>query len=219
LGDKLNAHAIIIGPEGILAVNACMLFSIVWALWKAEKNLESGNDWVMLVMLVLFAASGRVLLDPIPNIQPVTVVVLLVGIHYGIPRAVLVATSVTLLSNFVLGHGLWSLYQALGWSLVGAVGAFSANAIRSGSQLNLNRLAAVSAISALSFDFVVSLSALHSIGSENFLPYLIAGVPFDLLHLVGNLVFVAWLASPLSEVITRHVISPNQVVVREVASN
>jgi len=215
----LDAHAITIGPEGMLAVNACMLFSIVWALWRTERNLQSGSDWTILAMLVLFAVSGRVLLDPIPNVQPVTVVVLMVGIYYGVPRAVLVAISVTLLSNFILGHGLWSLYQALGWSIIGVIGSISANSIRVGSQLNLNRLAAVSATSAFIFGFIASFSALHSIGTENFLPYLVAGIPFDLLHAVGNLAFVAWMAAPVSEIITRHHSSPNHVTVREFASD
>ena len=215
----LDAHAVAIGPQGMLALNACMFASIVWALWWTERNLEFGSDWSVLAFLALFAAAGRVLLEPIPNVQPVTVVVLLVGIHYGFPRAALVAISVTLLSNFFLGHGLWSLYQALGWSIIGGVGALSANAIKVGNQLNLNRLAVISGASAFIFGFVVSISALHSIGTENFLPYLVAGIPFDLLHLVGNLAFVAWMAAPVSEIITRHSSSPNHVTVREFASD
>ena len=82
-----DAHAITIGPHGMLLINAAMLCLIGWALWKAERRLESGSDWILLLMLGVFAVSGRVLMDPIPNVQPVTVIVLLAGIHYGAPRA------------------------------------------------------------------------------------------------------------------------------------
>ena len=118
-----DAHAVTIGPHGMLLINAVMLCLIGWALWKAERRLESGSDWILLLMLGVFAVSGRVLMDPIPNVQPVTVIVLLAGIHYGAPRAIALATAVTLCSNLILGHGLWSLYQAVGWSAVGVAGA------------------------------------------------------------------------------------------------
>ena len=72
----LDAHAVAIGPQGMLALNACMFASMVWALWWTERNLKFGSDWSVLAVLALFAAAGRVLLEPIPNVQPVTVVVL-----------------------------------------------------------------------------------------------------------------------------------------------
>jgi hypothetical protein len=67
-------------------------------------------------------------------------------------------------------------------------------------------LAGLAAVSAFAFDWIVSLSALHSLSGEVFLVYLMAGIPYDLLHAVGNVVFVAWLANPLSEVMTSTIV-------------
>ena len=72
------------------------------------------------------------------------------------------------------------------------------------SRLHIERLAIVAAASAFAFDWIVSVSALHSMGSELLLPYIVAGIPFDLLHAAGNVAFAAWLATPLSEVMTKH---------------
>ena len=105
----LDAHAVAIGPHGMLAINIAMLSLIGWALWRAEQKMSSGSDLILLILLGAFAVSGRVLLDPIPNVQPVTVIVLLAGIHFGAPRAVALAAAVALCSNVLLGHGLWSL--------------------------------------------------------------------------------------------------------------
>jgi len=214
-----DAHTVTIGPHGMLLINAAMLCMIGWALWKAERRLESGSDWILLLMLGVFAVSGRVLMDPIPNIQPVTVIVLLAGIHYGAPRAIILATTVTLCSNLLLGHGLWSLYQAVGWSAVGVTGALFSNRLLVNGRLNIERLAIVAAASAFAFDWFVSVSALHAMGSELLLPYIVAGLPFDLLHAAGNVAFAAWLATPLSEVMTKHISASSPMAVNDPVSS
>ena len=215
----LDAHAVAIGPHGMLAINIAMLSLIGWALWRAEQKMSSGSDLILLILLGAFAVSGRVLLDPIPNVQPVTVIVLLAGIHFGAPRAVALAAAVALCSNVLLGHGLWSLYQAVGWSAVGVAGAALSNRLYVDGRMAIGALAALAAVSAFAFDWIVSLSALHSLSSEVFLVYLMAGIPYDLLHAAGNVAFVAWLANPLSEIMTRHVAPPAPMAVREPVSS
>ena len=215
----MDAHAVAIGPHGMLAINIAMLSLIGWALWRAEQKMSSGSDLILLILLGAFAVSGRVLLDPIPNVQPVTVIVLLAGIHFGAPRAVALATAVALCSNVLLGHGLWSLYQAVGWSAVGVAGAALSNRLYVDGRMAIRALAALAAVSAFAFDWIVSLSALHSLSSEVFLVYLMAGIPYDLLHAAGNVAFVAWLANPLSEIMTRHVAPPAPMAVRDPVSS
>ena len=215
----LDAHAVAIGPHGMLAINIAMLSLIGWALWRAEQKMSSGSDLILLILLGAFAVSGRVLLDPIPNVHPVTVIVLLAGIHFGAPRAVALAAAVALCSNVLLGHGLWSLYQAVGWSAVGVAGAALSNRLYVDGRMAIGALAALAAVSAFAFDWIVSLSALHSLSSEVFLVYLMAGIPYDLLHAAGNVAFVAWLANPLSEIMTRHVALPAPMAVRDPVSS
>ena len=214
-----DAHSVTIGPHGMLLINAAMLCLIGWGLWKAERRLESGSDWILLLMLGVFAVSGRVLLDPIPNIQPVTVIVLLAGIHYGAPRAIALTTAVTLCSNLMLGHGLWSLYQAAGWSAVAVAGSLLSSRLLVDGRLHIERLAIVAAASAFAFGWIVSLSSLHSMGSELLLPYIVAGIPFDLLHAAGNVAFAAWLANPLSEVMTKHLETSSPMAVSDSVSS
>ena len=215
----MDAHAVAIGPHGMLAINIAMLSLIGWALWRAEQKMSSGSDLILLILLGAFAVSGRVLLDPIPNVQPVTVIVLLAGIHFGAPRAVALATAVALCSNVLLGHGLWSLYQAVGWSAVGVAGAALSNRLYVDGRMAIGALAALATVSAFAFDWIVALSALHSLSSEVFLVYLMAGIPYDLLHAAGNVAFVAWLANPLSEIMTRHVAPPAPMAVRDPVSS
>ena len=79
----LDAHAIVLSPLETLALNLSLLAIVAWSMWKAERSLDSGSDLTVLALMALFAVTGRILLEPLPNVQPVTVIVLLVGIHYG----------------------------------------------------------------------------------------------------------------------------------------
>ena len=207
----LDAHAIDLSPFESLALNLSLLAVVAWSLWKAEKSLNSGNDLTILALITIFAITGRILLEPLPNVQPVTVVVLLVGIHYGATRSIGVATIIAISSNLVMGHGLWTFYQALGWSLVGVTGALLSQSLRVDDKISVSRVASVSFVAAFAFDWVVSVSVLHTLPLETLPVYIMAGLPFDLVHGVGNVAFAAWMAEPISDIMSRH--STNREVV------
>ena len=209
----LDAHAVTLSPAETFILNVSLLVIIGWSMWKAEKTLTPGNDAMVLVLLGAFAVSGRVLLEPLPNVQPVTVIVLLAGVHYGAARSTVLATSIALISNIFLGHGIWTLYQAAGWSLVGIAGALLSDRMTLSGSISVSRVAALSVAAAFLFGWVVSLSALHSFGAEMLPVYIISGIPFDILHASGNVFFVAWLSNPISEIMSRH--NTRRTVVRE----
>jgi|TARA_B100001250_G_scaffold89207_1_gene73946 energy-coupling factor transport system substrate-specific component len=209
----LDAHAVTLSPAETFILNVSLLAIIGWSMWKAEKTLTPGNDAMVLVLLGVFAVSGRVLLEPLPNVQPVTVIVLLAGVHYGAARSTVLATSIALISNIFLGHGIWTLYQAAGWSLVGIAGALLSDRMTLSGSISVSRVAALSVAAAFLFGWVVSLSALHSFGAEMLPVYIISGIPFDILHASGNVFFVAWLSNPMSEIMSRH--NTRRTVVRE----
>ncbi len=208
----LDAHAIVLSPFETLVLNLSLLGVVAWSMWKAEKSLDSGNDLIILVLITIFAITGRILLEPLPNVQPVTVVVLLVGIHYGATRSIGVATIIAISSNLVMGHGLWTFYQALGWSLVGVTGALLSQSLRVGDKISVPRVASISFIAAFVFDWVVSVSVLHTLPLENLPVYILAGLPFDLVHGVGNVAIAAWIAEPISDIMSRHSTSREVVV-------
>lgn len=214
----LDAHAIDLSPFESLVLNLSLLAVVAWSMWKAEKSLDSGNDLIILALITIFAITGRILLEPLPNVQPVTVVVLLVGIHYGATRSIGVATIIAISSNLVMGHGLWTFYQALGWSLVGVTGALLSQGLRADDKISIPRVAGVSFVAAFAFDWVVSLSVLHTLPLETLPVYILAGLPFDLVHGVGNVAFAAWLAEPISDILSRHSTS-REVVVSPVKSS
>lgn len=215
-----DLHNIALTPNQTILLNTVILILIATALYRAERKLDGSDPWIMLSILAIFAIAGRILLDPLPNIQPVTVVVLLTGIYYGAPRAFAVAGIVALATNFlVLGHGPWTLFQVVGWGSIGVAGALLSDRLLIDGKLNLNRLAVFAAVSGFVFNWIVSLSILMKTDPSMLIPYVLSGLTFDMFHAAGNILFVAWMAEPLGEMMLRHQTSPNQKAVSEVVTN
>jgi len=192
-------HVLEMGPTTGLLLNLGLLGLICWSLLRIENNISHGQKFLILGLCAIFGIAGRILLSPIPNVQPVTVIVLLAGIRMGAKESVFIATIIALCSNLVLGHGIWTLYQAVAWSLIGILGAIYSSKIDT-----LSKLIYFSAFSGLFFNWFVSISILHGVSFELLLPYIISGLPFDLLHIVGNVTFVIWFSTPLSEIMSKH---------------
>ena len=213
-------HNVALSPIQSLFLNIATLSIIVLSLIRSERSLRDQSQWGMLVLLAVFGVSGRILLDPIPNVQPVTVLVLLTGAYFGAPRAIALAATIALASNvMLLGHGPWTLFQAVGWGAVGLVGALMSSRIIVEGRVRVGLLAVIAAASGLAFNWFVSLSILLEAGPSMLVPYLLNGLVFDLYHVAGNVLFVAWMASPLGEMLSRHRSSPAFEAVRDGAPN
>ncbi|HJM54638.1 MAG TPA: DUF6580 family putative transport protein [Poseidonia sp.] len=152
---------------------------------------SSKQDVYLLTTFVVAVTALRVILQPLPNIQPVTVAALLVGAQLGARRGVAFAVLVTLLSNLLIGDGWWTLFQAIGWSAVAVLG--SQINLGTVERFNSARFYLAAASSAFLFDFIVSFS-IYTPGMSltDFVVYLAHGLPFDILHALGNLTFAIW---------------------------
>ncbi len=167
-----------------------LLVSLAFALLIGTPR-TSKYDIALLATFVVSVTALRVLLQPVPNVQPVTVAALLVGAQLGARRGVAFAVLVTLLSNALIGDGWWTLFQAIGWGAVAVIGS----QINFGTveQFHSGRLYIAAVASAFLFDFIASLS-IYSPGMTlgEFAVYLAHGLPFDILHALGNLTFAVW---------------------------
>lgn len=198
--QALGTHGPELSPTMGLVLDLILL-STAFLLLSAPKR-RSIHDVVLMATLVLSVSLLRVVMQPLPNIQPVTVACLLVGAQLGARRGAAFAVMVAMLSNFIMGDGWWTIFQALGWASVAVVGA-NASLVLNGVY-NLRRTCIAAIGTAFMFDFIVSLSIIDgTFGVVEFMLYLLNGIPFDVLHAVGNIAFAvwfgAWFASILEE--------------------
>ena len=185
-------HGPVLGPIGSLVLDVVLLGIVFSILLSSTKRRTS--DIILFASIIAGVSLLRVVMTPLPNIQPVTIAALLVGAQLGSKRGVAFAILVTMISNFIIGNGIWTLYQAIGWSIIAIIGA-NANLVIS-NQINFKRLFVLSIFSAFLFDIIVSFSIIDgSVGLNNFMIYLANGIPYDLMHALGNLTFAAWFSS------------------------
>ena len=149
-----------------------------------------------------------------------TVTIILVGIYYRYPWAIAVSGVVALSTNMIsLGHGPWTVFQVIGWSVVGIAGSVFADKLLVDGKIALNRLMVLSVVSAFAFDWIVSASILLNHDISTFYPYLVNGLLFDVFHALGNAAFVILLANPLGEIMSRHRTTNRGRAVSEVVTN
>tara|TARA_B100000767_G_scaffold223798_1_gene212784 strand:+ start:1221 stop:1880 length:660 start_codon:yes stop_codon:yes gene_type:complete len=188
--QAIGAHGPVLSPLAELLLDVVLLSSAFVLLARPTKRPVF--DSLFMVSLVVSVSLLRVVMQPLPNVQPVTVAALLVGAQLGARRGAAFAVLVAMISNIFIGDGWWTVFQAAGWASVAVAGSLLPLVTSSG--LNLGRACMASIAAAFWFDFIVSFSILDgTIGFYEFIIYLGHGLPFDLLHMVGNLTFAVWL--------------------------
>lgn len=139
------------------------------------------------------AALSRIPFAVLPSVQPASALVILAGAVLGARVGGLAGITVPLVSNAVLGHGPWSLFQALGW------GGMGAGAALLGARARRWQLAAYGALAGLGFgvlmDAWVWLVGVRPLAWHTLLPVLARGAPFTLAHAAGNAA-ILWIVGP-----------------------
>src|SRR3954453_16787043 len=102
----------------LLATAALFGLGVVWI----ELRLQTAKELALVATLGGLAAASRVLFHPLPDVLPMTALVIACGAALGPGPGAAVGAIGALVSNFVLGQGLWTPWQMLGWALCGAAG-------------------------------------------------------------------------------------------------
>jgi len=150
----------------------------------------------LLGSLCALAIVGRIAMAPIPNVQPVTVLLMLIGLYFGAGWASVCSLVVVLVTNLFLGMGLWTFYQIAVWALIAAV-----TALLFRRRKNILLLTVWAVFTGYAYGFFVSLWSFQSFVSFNgglgFWAYYLQGlVTVDTYHALGNGVFM-WFLFPL----------------------
>ena len=108
--QSYGIHGPVLGPVTGLVIDIILLALAFWML--ASPDMKKVSNILTFVTLVASISLLRVVMTPLPNIQPVTVAALIIGAQLGARRGVAFAVLVTMISNFIIGDGIWTLYQA-----------------------------------------------------------------------------------------------------------
>lgn len=152
--------------------------------------------------LALFGVLGgltfaaKVVMSPLPNIEPVSLLVMLYAVTFG-KKALYPIFVYVLLEYALYGFGLWSVNYLYVWPLL----ALCACALR-GMESPLG-WALLSGAFGLLFGALCAPVYLVTGGWAFALSWWASGIPFDLLHCAGNFALALTLFKPLRRVMER----------------
>jgi len=186
-----GVHGPALAPSEMLLFNSAIIAFCYVLLCK--PSFTKKGEMFVLSALTIAAAASRIVLEPLPNVQPLTVMCLVIGATLGARRGMAFAVMATLLSNLFLSHGYWTIFQGTGWAIIALVGS-KINLIHD-KQIVMKKLIFSSVVCSTLFGWWVSLS-IYKIGmsGELFFLYILNGLPFDFMHVMASLVTAVWLA-------------------------
>tara|TARA_Y100000768_G_scaffold365425_1_gene326709 strand:- start:270 stop:929 length:660 start_codon:yes stop_codon:yes gene_type:complete len=193
-----GVHGPALGPVEMLVLNVVLVTFCFFLLCRPTQSAK--REILVLTSITAAAVVSRVILEPFPNVQPLTLMCLVMGASLGARRGMAFAVIATMLSNLVLSHGLWTLFQATGWAAIAFAGSRLKLVLR--SEVSMKRLVWAAAIASVLFDWWVSLSVITS--STTFLDfalYILNGLPFDALHAIASIASAVWIAPYLTNLL------------------
>ena len=173
----------------LLVAGALIVAGVAWL----ENGTESSKELVLIATLAAAAAAGRVLFAAVPNVQPVTVMVVVAGVALGPRAGMAVGGLAAFVSNFYLGQGAYTPWQMLAWGACGLLGGLAAPLLR-------RRLPLALTCFALGFAFDAVLDVWEWLSFyphtwQAFAALYVRGISFDVAHATGNFV-LAFVAGP-----------------------
>ncbi|MGH2851634.1 MAG: ECF transporter S component, partial [Solirubrobacteraceae bacterium] len=157
-----------------------------------ERSRPSSRTVALVATLAALATLGRLAFAALPDVKPMTDIVLLTGYALGGAPGFTVGAVSAIASNVVLSEGPWTPWQMLAWGLVGVAGAIVSRSRRGRCPPRRLTMALICAIAGFGFGFVVYLYTWLGFSAHTLPQYLAveaSAFPFNLTHAIGNAVF------------------------------
>ena len=151
----------------------------------------SVKDVAYLGISLAILEASKLALDLLPNIEVVTLLFIIYTIFYG-RKTILVAIGFTAIECFLKGFNVWSFMYLYIWPLLIII-VFYANRHKAGYLF----YCLLSGFFGLFFGMFCSIPYLFIGGWSMAVTWWIAGIPYDIIHCVSNLILCLMLFKPL----------------------
>ena len=97
-------------------------FFILAIYFRLEEKALSTKEVSLIIIYSAFTAVARIPFVSLPSVQPCSYLIFSAGFVFGPLIGFIIGANTALISNFMLGQGPWTLYQIIGWGLIGIIG-------------------------------------------------------------------------------------------------
>ena len=161
-----------------------------------KKNRLSLGETVLFGMLGALTFALQVVMAPLPNIEPVSLLTMLFAVTFGWKSLYCVYTFVAMEILFH-GMGLWNINYLYIWTVL----TIAAIMLRKMDQVF--GWALLSGVFGLCFGALCGIVDIFIGGFGYAAAKWVSGIPFDLLHCIGNFAMTLILWKPLKDLLVR----------------
>lgn len=159
--------------------------------------MDKVKEISLIGILAAVNIASRIALQALPNIKPVTSIIIISVMLFGLAFGIKLTIVTTLVSNIYLGMGIWTFFQILAWIVICLFTQCLVDLYHARHrQPPLLLMAIFALLMGYVFGFIVSLDKLIIGGPSLFIVYYMAGLLFDTFHAVGNFFFYL-IAAPI----------------------
>jgi energy-coupling factor transport system substrate-specific component len=206
LGAVITAFAIVligVVSTSLLADYAAFLsillvFFILAVLFaKFEESKISSKEVALIGVLAAITAASRIPFAALPNIKPCTFLIIVVGLVFGSLAGAMVGSMTALVSNMFFGQGPWTPWEMMAWAMVGLVAGYVGKRY---PEAGVKEIILLGIILGMAYNVLMDFSSwivFYRCDPDLLIPTMIAGLPFGLLHIIGNVVFAIILGKPV----------------------
>ena len=197
----------------ILLITLVALISFIPFVIRFELKRPTPADIMPIVVLSAAAIVGRLAFIALPNVQPVTAIVIFTGIFFGRQSGFMTGAFTAIVSNMALGQGIWTPWQMYAWGLIGFLAGvlFSRFTDDKNSKYLLEDIYPLiyifGAISAALFSIIMDvwfvIGFLRDLSISAILAAFGAGLLLNLLHVIGTVIILILMIQPWGRKIER----------------
>ncbi len=164
-----------------------------------QKGVQSmkltSRDIAILGVMVATMTSFKYAMSLLPNIEPITLLIILYTLFLG-PKVIYAIVVFVFLEGIIYGFGMWWPSYLYIWPLLSLLTHFLGKKITAPKQ-RVWAFSILSGLFGLFFGVFTAIPYIFMGGISYAFNYFIAGIPFDLLHCIGNFVICLVLFYPL----------------------
>lgn len=183
-----------------------VLYTMIPFFMIFEKRKPQARELIVISVLAAIAVAGRAAFFMLPQFKPLVAIVIIAGVCFGGEAGFMVGAVSGFVSNFFFGQGPWTPWQMFAFGIIG----FIAGILFKLGRLKKNRLA-LCIYGGIATFFIcgpilntASVFMMYSkFNYKAWIACMISGVPFDLVHAIATIFFLAIIANPMIEKLDR----------------
>ena len=192
----LLACAVLRVPNAALVTSLVAIVSLVPFFAQFELSRLRPRDLMPIVVMTALAVAGRLVFAPVPEVKPVMAIVVITGMAFGRQSGFITGALAMLVSNMFFGQGPWTPWQMYGFGLAGYMAGWIGQ-----TSAGKHRAAVVAFGAALCFlygfilDSWMLIGFVHPTSIAAALATYAAGLPGNVIHAIGTVVFLLPIAT------------------------